>query len=368
MQNTRTLAAIFLLALCHFVLGCMGGGWGGGFSMPPTPVETTRAELQPVSDVFETIGSIAGDEAITVVAEISGTITRIPYDEGKNISRGSLLAQIDDRELKAALDRATALRDQAQATYDRIARIVDQGAGSAQDLDDASAALRVAEANVAFSKAQYDKTRITAPFAGIAGARKVSLGTYVQPGTPIAELARIDLLRVNFSVPERYVSQLAVGSKVRITTTAFPEDEALAEVMVIEPGVDELTRSVGVVARLENVDSKFRPGMSALAAVTLQERPSALTIASEAVFLEQNQPFVYVVKSDSSVSKVALRLGSRSRESVEVVSGIDASHLVVKAGQQKIFDGAKVVPVSSLDSVAVAQKTEQMRADSGAGK
>ena len=94
-----------------------------------------------------------------------------------------------------------------------------------------------------------------------------------------------------------------------------------------------------------------------------------MTIASEAVFLEQNQPYVYVVKADSTVSKVALQLGSRSRESVEVVGGIDASHMVVKAGQQKIYDGAKVVPVSSLDSVAAAQQqAQEMKADSGAGK
>lgn len=366
MSNKRTFAILLITAAIGLLIGCMGGGWGGGFSMPPTPVETTRAVQRPVSDVFETIGSIAADEAVTVVAEISGTITRIPYEEGRSVGRGALLAQLDDSELKAALDRASALRDQAQATYDRIARIVEQGAGSAQDLDDASAALRVAEANVAFAKAQNEKTRITAPFAGIAGARQVSPGTYVQPGTPIAELARVDLLRVNFSVPERYVPQLAVGSKVRISTTAFPDEEALAEVMVIEPRVDEHTRSVGVVARLDNPEGKYRPGMSAKAAVTLKERESALTIASEAVFLEQNQPYVYVVKPDSSVAKVALRLGSRTRESVEVVGGIDASHLVVKAGQQKIFDGAKVVPVSSIDSVNAAQKAQQAAADTGA--
>ncbi|MBL0060723.1 MAG: efflux RND transporter periplasmic adaptor subunit [bacterium] len=369
MHNTRIMAAVSILALSLGLVGCMGGGWGGGFSMPPTPVETTHAKMQSVSDRFETIGTIEADEAVTVVAEIGGTITRIPYEEGGNVGRGELLAQLDDKELKAGLDRSTALRDQSQATFDRIKRIVDQGAGSAQDLDDASAALHVAEANVSFAKAQHDKTRITAPFAGVVGARKVSPGAYVQPGTPIADMARVDLLRVNFTVPERYVNDLTIGSEVRIATTAFAGGEAIGKVMVIEPKIDARTRSVGVVARLENPESNFRPGMSANVAVTLKERASALTIASEAVFLEQNQPYVYVVKADSSVSKVALQLGSRSRESVEVVGGLDESMMIVKAGQQKIFDGAKVMPVSSLDSVAAAQKqAQQMQADSGAGK
>lgn len=337
--------------------------------MPPTPVEVTYATKQAVEDRFETIGSISADEAVTVVAEIGGTVTRIPFEEGGTVTRGELLAQIDDSELKAALDRAIALRDQAQASYDRMKSIAEQGAGSQQDMENADASLRVAEANVAYAKAQHEKARITAPFSGIVGARKISPGTYVQPGTPIADLAKIDRLRVNFSVPERHLPELAVGAEVRVRTVAFPDDEAVGTVMVVEPRVDAGTRSVGVVARLENPEGKYRPGMSANAAVTLHTRESALTIASEAVFLEQNQPYVYVVNADSSVAKTPLQLGSRSRESVEVVSGIDETHMVVKAGQQKIFDGAKVVPVSSIDSAVAAQKQAQMmQADSGAGK
>lgn len=338
--------------------------------MPPTPVETTHAQAMPVEDRFETIGSIAADEAVTVVAEIGSIVARIPFAEGGKVNRGDLLVQLDDDELKAGLERASALRDQAQTNFDRIQKIVDQGAGSAQDLDDANAALRVAEANVAFAKAQFDKTRIRAPFTGIVGARKVSPGEYVQPGAAIVDIASIDQLRVTFSVPERYLPQLAVGSAVIIRTTAFPGEDAAGTVMAVEPRVDALTRSVGVVARLENPEGKYRPGMSANAAVTLAQRASALTIASEAVFLEQNQPYVYVVKADSTVAKSPLQLGSRSRGFVEVVGGIDASQMIVKAGQQKIFDGAKVVPVSSLDSVAAAEKAAAAAApaEGGAGQ
>ncbi len=369
MKPIQTLSALGALLLSTLLIGCMGGGWGGGWSMPPTPVEVTYATKQAVEDRFETIGSISADEAVTVVAEIGGTVTRIPFEEGGTVTRGELLAQIDDSELKAALDRAIALRDQAQASYDRMKSIAEQGAGSQQDMENADASLRVAEANVAYAKAQHEKARITAPFSGIVGARKISPGTYVQPGTPIADLAKIDRLRVNFSVPERHLPELAVGAEVRVRTVAFPDDEAVGTVMVVEPRVDAGTRSVGVVARLENPEGKYRPGMSANAAVTLHTRESALTIASEAVFLEQNQPYVYVVNADSSVAKTPLQLGSRSRESVEVVSGIDETHMVVKAGQQKIFDGAKVVPVSSIDSAVAAQKQAQMmQADSGAGK
>ncbi|MBK6765697.1 MAG: efflux RND transporter periplasmic adaptor subunit [bacterium] len=269
MKSTQFLAAGAAVVAFSFA-GCMGGGWGGGFSMPPTPVETTTAKVQAVEDRFETIGSIEADEAVTVVAEMGGTITRIPYGEGGSVGKGELLAQIDDREFKAALDRAIALRDQAQTSFDRVKTIVEQNAGSQQAFDDAQAALRVAEANVAFAKAQHDKTRITAPFAGTVGARKVSPGEFVQPGTPITELARLEQLRVAFSVPERYLADLYINAPVRIMTTAFPDMEIMGAVMVVEPQVDMRTRNVGIVARIDNAEGKLRPGMSANIAVTLR--------------------------------------------------------------------------------------------------
>jgi len=362
MKSCITLAGIGVILLV--LLGCMGGGWGGGFSMPPTPVETTTAKVQAVEDRFETIGTIDADEAVTVVAEMGGTIVRIPFAEGGAVGKGELLAQIDDREFKAALDRAIALRDQAQTSFDRVKTIVEQNAGSQQAFDDAQAALRVAEANVAFAKAQHDKTRITAPFAGTVGARQVSPGEFVQPGTAIAELARLEQLRVSFSVPERYLADLYANAPVRVTTSAYPDMEIVGTVMVVEPHVDTQTRNVGIVARIDNAEGKLRPGQSANIAVTLRERPSAMTIASEAIFLDQNQPFVYLVKPDSSVARSAVKLGSRSRDFVEVLGGIEAGQLVVRAGQQKIFDGAKVVPVSSLDSAA----TQQAANEGGAGQ
>jgi len=357
----------YVILICSALLaGCMGGGWGGGFQMPPTPVEVTRPGYQGVEDRFQTIGTIAADEAVTVVAEIPGTVARLPFTEGGTVRKGELLAKLDDREMQAALDRAIALRDQARSNLNRIKPLVEQGAMPQQNLDDSDAAVRVAEANVAFAQAQLDKTRITSPFSGAAGARKVSPGTYVQPGTPITDVASVEQLRVNFSVPERYLQDLQVGSAVTVTTTAFPNDEIAGTVMVIEPRVDVATRNVGIVARIENPESKLRPGMSANVAVTLSQRESALTIPSEAVVLDQNQPYVFTVKPDSTIARVAVRLGSRTRHYVEVLSGVDASQSIVRAGQQKIFDGAKVVPVSSLDSVNAEQQAAKL--DSGSAQ
>jgi membrane fusion protein (multidrug efflux system) len=338
--------------------------------MPPTLVETATPTSQAVEDRFETVGSLDADEAVTVVSEIGGVVTRIPFNEGGRVGKGDLIALIDDSEAKAELDRANALRDQALATSNRVKSIVDQGAGSQQTWDDASAALKVAEANAAYAQARFNKTRITAPFGGIVGARRISPGTYVQPGQAIADLARVEELRVNFSVPERFISSLKKGAPVSVTTTAFPGAELRGTVDVVEPMVDTGTRSVKVVAKVKNTDGKFRPGMSANVSLSLSERGQALTLISEAIFLDQNQAFVYVIKPDCTVVKTAVKLGSRTLQAVEIVEGVRGGDKVVKAGHQKLFEGAKVIPVSSIDSAHTAQAAQAAAAkkDSGVGK
>jgi RND family efflux transporter MFP subunit len=349
-QTRKYFVLVGTLSAVAIFAGCKMGGWGGGFSMPPAMVETATSSVQTVKDRFETVGTIEADKAITIVTEISGIAMKIPFEEGSHVQAGDLIAQIDDREYKADLDRTIALKDQAELTFNRLKIMVSQGASAQADLDGATAALKVAEANVAAAQARYDKTRITALFDGLVGARRISIGTFLHPGDAIADLARIQELRVIFSAPERYLSLLKRGSQVSVSTTAYPGYELTGTIEVIEPNVDPATRSVGLVARVSNPENKFRPGMSANVAAVLSERANALTIPSEAVTIDQNQPVVFVIKPDSTVVRTVVQLGTRSKATVEVVSGLTEGELIVRTGQQKIYQGAKVIPINGLDT------------------
>jgi membrane fusion protein (multidrug efflux system) len=326
--------------------------------MPPLPVEVVLATSRPVTDRFETVGTLEAGEFVTVVSENSGLVKRIPFNEGGQLRQGDLIAQLDDGELKAELDRVTALKDQSQSNYNRIQVIVGQGAGSQQDLEDAAAALKVAQANVAFAQARFEKTRITAPFDGIAGARRISPGAYVRAGDAITDMAQLRELRATFSVPERYLSLLKQGSDVVVSVTAYPGYELKGKINVIEPQLDSGTRSARIVARVSNPESKFRPGMSANISAVLSERPAALTISNEAIFVDQNQAFVFTVKADSTVARTAVQVGTRTRDMAEIAGGLHEGDKVVRAGHQKLFDGAKVIPVMSNDSTAVKPGTK----------
>ncbi len=346
-QQFRNWTAVIISGLIWAIAIACGKNAGGGFSMPPTAVEVSPVIVQKVADKFEAVGTIEAIEATTVVSEIDAAVKALPFKEGGFIRRGELIAQLDDAQLAAEVARAEALLAQSQSTYDRIKTIVDQKAGAPQDLDDAAAALKVAQANLDLAKARFAKTRITAPFDGIIGARRVSVGRFLRVGDAITDLANIDEIRVSFSAPERFLARLSQGAKVKVSTTAFPGYELEGEIIVIEPMIDPTTRSAGVVARVPNPERKFRPGMSANVSAILSERPDALTIPNEAVFGSGNQSFVFVVKPDSTVSQVALTLGTRLADIVEVVEGLQPGMMVVRAGHQKIFEGAKVMPINN---------------------
>ncbi len=319
-------------------------------AMPPTPVEIAVATQGRVTDRFEAVGTIEAGEEITVVAEIDGVVTSLPFREGAPIAKGGVIAQLDDVQLRAEVSRTEALRDRSQSMHDRVKSIVDQGAGAPQDLDDAASALKVAEANLALARARLTKTRIVAPWDGIAGSRRVSPGAFLRPGDPITTLAAIGELRVTLSAPERYLSSLKRGAAVTVTTTAYPDTAFEGTIDVIEPVLDAATRSARIVARVANPGGLFRPGMSANVSAVLSARENAMTVPSEAIFVEGDQPFVYVVKADSSVARAPLSLGTRLAGAVEVLSGLEPGARVVRAGHQKLYDGAKVAPVISQDA------------------
>lgn len=341
--RTGALAALFLLAFA----GCAGKGGGGGFAMPPMPVETSVASRERVFDRFDAVGSIEAADAITVVSEIDASVVSLPFREGQPVSRGTLLAQLDDSQLKAEVDRNEALRDQARATYERVKEVVDQKAGSAQDLDDAGAQLKVAEANLALAQTRLSKAHIVAAFDGMVGSKRVSPGAYLRAGSAITDLAQIYDLKVMFSAPERYLSKLSRGSDVTVSTTAYPGYTLHGKIDVVDPVLDPSTRSAQVIARVRNPGGKFRPGMSANVSAVLSERMNALTIPSEAVFAEGNQTFVYVVGPDSTVDRTAVTLGTRLSDVVEVVDGLQPGARVVRTGHQKLFPKAKVIPIES---------------------
>ena len=340
-------AALALLTTALALPGC-GSKAAGGFQMPPTPVEVADVKTEPVSDRFRAVGTVDADETVKIVNEIAAVVRELPFAEGQAVAKGDLIARLDDSELGAEAARADALRDQARTNHERVRQLFEQKAASQQELDDASSALKVAEANAVVARTRYAKAHIRSPLTGVAGRRLVSPGAYLAVGTPITEVASIGMVKVGFSAPERYLPQLRRRAVIEVTTTAYPGEVFAGDISVVDPILDAVSHTVQMVARVHNRDGRLRPGMSADITAMLGERPQALTVPDEAIFSEGDQSFVYVVKPDSTVMRQAIVLGTRDSTRAEITQGLKAGDRVVRAGYQKLFEGAKVMPVPSM--------------------
>jgi membrane fusion protein (multidrug efflux system) len=346
--NRYWLVGSIIIFLTFLVTSCEDQNSASGqFSMPPMPVEVAEVKMQVVSEKFDAVGTIEAIEEITVVSEINAMVVNIPFTEGSQIKKGELIAQLDDSQLAAEVSSAEALYSQSLSTYNRVKKVVDQNAGTPQDLDDAIAALKVAEANLKLAQARLNKTRIVAPFDGMIGSRRVSVGSFLRTGDTITELANLNEIRINFSAPERFLAELKRGSEVVVFSPVYPGHEVKGRIIAIEPIIDSDTRTARIVARVQNPGQKFRPGMSANVSVILSQRLEALTIPTEAVFANGNQSFVYIVNADSTVAPAPVTLGLQMSDVVEISSGLQEGMKIITAGHQKLFPGAKVIPVNS---------------------
>jgi membrane fusion protein (multidrug efflux system) len=309
------------------------------------PVEVSDVYPQTVREQFRALGSIDAYESVQIVSEVNALVVRLPFVEGRPIAAGALIAQLDDRAAAAEAARTEAQQTLARSNAERAEKLFAGGSISQSNLDDAHAALKVAEANAAAARVQLDKTHVRAPFSGVVGRRRISPGAYVKAGDVITELARIDVMKIRFSAPERELEHLGRGRQVEVTTPAVPGEVFTGEITVVDPIIDPQTRTVQIVARVGNSRRLLQAGMSGNVAVTLSERPQALTVPDEAVFAEGSQSFVFVVGADSTVQRAAIQLGIRDSARVEVVQGLEAGARVVRTGHQKLFPGAHVMPI-----------------------
>jgi len=304
-------------------------------------VETARVAAGRVREEVSAVGTLRSNESVVVRPEISGRIARIEFDEGKPVRKGQLLVALDDSVYAAELQQAKANLALQSSNYDRTVELARDNFVSANAKDQALNNLRVAEASLALAQARLAKTRILAPFSGIVGIRQVSVGDYVKEGQDLATLEDISSLKVDFRIPELYLSSLRRGQSVEVQTDAFPGKTYTAVLDAVDPLVDQNGRSLLLRGLLKNIDGALRPGMFVRTRLIIAERPNALTIPEEALMPVGASQYVFRVR-DGKAERVRVESGVRRTGRVEVVSGLDAGDVVVTAGQMKLRDGVAV--------------------------
>jgi len=324
--------------------GGPGGAPGGG--MPPMPVEAVPVKVGAVSRTVTAVGSLLSNESVVIRPEVAGKVAEIAFQEGQAVKKGALLIKLDDSVARATLAQAQASIAFSRAELNRAEELFRQNTGPARNREQAQAKLQADEAAVQLAKAQLEKMTLTAPFDGVLGLRKVSVGDVIAAGKDIVNLEAIDTLKLDFRVPEAYLPAVKAGQTLNVAVDAFPGRTFEGNVIAIDPLVDVNGRAVAIRARVANTDGALRPGLFARVRLTIDEQPNAVLVPEQAIVAFGNNQFVFKVV-EGKVAQTPVKLGERRNAEVEITSGLKPGDVVVTAGQLKIRDGAPVAVVNN---------------------
>ena len=330
-----------------------------------TAVIGARADQQRWSDPLEALGTLRADESVTLSATVTEIVSELNFVDGERVEVGQLLVGLDDSEEQAQLRAAQALRDERRNAVSRASQLQSRNLGSRADVEDSQARLRQVEADIEAIEARLSSHRIRAPFDGVVGFRNISTGALVTPGMELVTLDKLDVVKLDFSVPEVYLSMLRPGLNLSAHSVAFPDQRFMGEVASIGARVDPVTRSVQVRAEFDNPDLILRPGM--LMEVVLQRSPRDAVVVAESVLVPsgERQYVMLIDESDSNrISRHEVVIGERRTGQVEVLAGLEPGELVVGHGVQRVRDGDQVRLLGIADDeLSIREILEQQRGD-----
>lgn len=307
----------------------------------PVNVVATQVGRGDIAVTFDAVGSLRANEAVTVTAKTAGLVKSINFNEGQLVQAGSILIELDDRELRANLAVAEAARRNTEQLLERARSLLARQNVAQARVDELSLQLAGSDAEVRAVQARLQDLTIRAPFTGYTGLRQVSPGALVRPADPVTTLDDTRVVKLEFTVPEASLRQLRTGMEIAAQTTLYPDQTFVGKVTAIDTRIDSVTRTVTAVAAIDNADRRLHPGLFMTVRLTLDNRLNVVLVPEESLVPVGDRQFVFLVAS-GKVERRAVTIGARSRGVVEVADGLTGGELVITRGVQKVRDGVAV--------------------------
>jgi len=308
-----------------------------------------------ISSYIETNGTLEAENEVDIVARVAAPIVELHVEEGMEVSKGQILARLDDSEIKSQSEISRVNLKEAELSNERAKTLRDSQLVSPEEFEQTQTRVETARAQYESDRIQLSYTEIRAPFGGLIISRYIDLAQQVNPGSQLFRISDFKPLLCPIQVPERDLPKLRLGQKAYLTFEGWPGERFTAEVLRIRPVVDAATGTVRVTLDVD-ARGRLRPGMFARVYVETESRDNTLVIPKAALSLESIGDTVYVAAGDSA-SRRSVTLGFREGDSVEVLSGVEEGESVIVVGQDGLSEGTPV-NVLAVDGVQVAQKAD----------
>lgn len=340
------------------------GGPGGGRNQPTT-VGTVKAATADLPVQLEELGTVTPAATVTVRPQVSGTITEVRFREGQLVHKGEVLAVIDPRPYRATLLQAQGalIRDQAQLANARLQLsrydiLVKQDSIARQDRDTQAATVKQLEGTVAIDRGQVQAaeinvgfTRVVSPVTGRVGLRVVDVGNYIAAGDTngIVVVTTLQPIDVAFTVPQQSApaiqQRVAQGATIPVVALTADRTQTLdsGRFMTLNNQVDTSTGTIRGKARFANAGNQLYPSQFVNVRLTIDTVRNAITVPPSAVRSGQNGAYVWLLKSDRTVTQRSVVTGVNAEDKVQIVKGLAVGETVVTDGGDRLSEGAKVM-------------------------
>jgi len=313
---------------------------GGGAGGRAPAVSQVVAVQHPFADRIEVLGVAKGRESVTITSDTTELVTAVHFRDGQAVSKGQVLVELKANEQDAGVQQAQAQLAQAQRDYQRWNTLAQQGIApkaTAEQYRAAQASLKAAQAR------KLDRV-IRAPFSGVVGLSDIAPGALIAPGSPIVSLDDLSVIRVDFNVPDRYLSILRPGAPISARPDALPDQALVGRIAELDTRIDPNTRAIRARAEFPNASHLIKPGMMIRVGVE-HGRRIGVAVPESAIQYEGDQAYVFVITlgaKGARAVKQPVTVGVSDGGLVEVTGGLPPGARVVADGLNRVQDGQPV--------------------------
>lgn len=353
-KGLTTLKALVLYSLLTILLIACGSNKEKTLketNAPPVdasklPVDVVIVQEQDLNQEEVLVGTMIPYQEVAIVSEIPQKIIRVAFNDGGYVSKGKLLYKLNDGDAKARLKQVNAELKLARLNEQRLSRLLKTETVTQQEYDETATKLQSLEAQKDLLQVQLNKTEIRAPFSGKIGISKVVSGSFVSPGTELVTLQDQHTIKINFSVPEKYLPQIKVGNKISFTTELSGQ-QYTATIKATEPGINAQSRSLQVQAITGNLRNQFSAGLSArINFSTSGKYAKGITLPTEALIPGVQGYTVFVIKNGTAKS-TPVSIGNRTETEATITSGLNNGDSVIVSNILRVGDGTLVKAIAS---------------------
>lgn len=318
-----------------------GPGGPGGMGGPGGSVITAPVIAATINDRLSAIGTGRALRSVQVTPFTSGRLTEIVVRSGAELQAGDVLARLDSEAEQISLDRASIALEDARARLQRLESLRASNTVTTVQVNEAELALRNAELALRDAELALERRQIVSPIDGIVGIVSVSEGTYVTSQTEIATIDDRSQILIDFWVPERFSSQIRIGTPLRATSVARGNETFSGEVIALDNRIDAQSRTLRVQAGIENPGDTLRAGMSFQVEIRF---PGETYPAVDPLAIQwgTDGAFVWAVREDGTAERHPVRIVQRSTDSVLVAADLPEGMQIVTEGVHNVREGREV--------------------------